>query len=666
MRRLVSVAVVLAGSGILVATPAVAQEAKTRRPLPLEKVPVRVQQLAPGVYFLVTPGQPDFIGSNSGWVIFKDYVVVIDAGFPFSARHVIDAVRKTTKKPIRFVFDTHYHGDHSFGNGVYVSVGAVGIGHTLCIRDQRLKNPIGWLLQHRSPSARQRALVEGTELKHATVAFERKLVLDDGVQRVEFLHFGHGHTPGDAIAYLPKQRIVFTGDLCVNGPYNYMGDADTESWVRVLEAIQQLDIDIVAPGHGPPAGKELLELQRRYIVELRRHVLAGALAGKSFAQIRDSFRLPFYKSWTGVEARTRVENLQHVYAEILGLVPRYYLLRDLGLKEGPSPTSEDPGWTKPTKVLVPRLSPLRMAALQAVAGDVQLVPYRNEREAVRLVSDADGVIGLCTPELVRAGKRLRWIQVPSAGVERYVGISELTERGIVLTNAQRIYGPEIADHAFAMLLAFTRGIKAIAAHHAQGGRWELPEDFDRNRIIELAGKTVLVVGLGGIGTEVARRAAAFGCRVLAIDPKPLAKPDFVFQLGKPEALLEMAARADVVFNCAPLTKVTEKWFDDEFFGAMKPTAYFISVGRGRSTDTDALVRALREGRIAGAGLDVTDPEPLPPDHPLWQFPNVIITPHMASWSEHRNDRLFELYRENLRRFVRGEPLLNVVDLERGY
>ena len=637
-----------------------------QRPLPLEKVEVEVRQLAPDVYFLLTPGEPNFIGSNSGWVIFNDYVVVIDAGFPFSARHVIDAVRKTTKKPIRFVFDTHYHGDHSFGNGVYVSIGAVGIGHTLCIRDQRQKNPIGWLLQHRSPSARQRALVEGTELKHATVAFERKLVLDDGRQRVELLHFGHGHTPGDAVAYLPKQKIVFTGDLCVNGPYNYMGDADTESWIRVLEHVQQLDIDTVAPGHGPPAGKELLELQKRYIQELRRHVITGVLEGKSFAEIRDSLQLPFYKSWTGVEAKTREENLLHVYAEILGLVPRYYLLRDLGLKEGPSPTKHDPGWTKPKKVLVPRFSPLRMAALQVVAGDVQLVPYRNAREAVRLVADADAVIGVCTPELVRAGKKLRWIQVPSAGVERYVTIPELAERGIVLTNAQRIYGPEIADHAFAMLLAFTRGIRSIVAHRTKGGRWNLPPDFKRERVIELTGKTVLVVGLGGIGTEVARRAAAFGCRVLAIDPKPLPKPDFVFRLGKPNELLELAAQADVVFNCAPLTRVTEGWFNDEFFGAMKPTAYFISVGRGRSTDTDALVRALRAGQIAGAGLDVTDPEPLPPDHPLWRFNNVIITPHMASWSDRRNERLFELYRENLRRFVNGDPLLNVVDLERGY
>lgn len=657
----------LCAAGVLfVVSSAMAQARQGAEPLPLEEVPVQVKELAPGVYFMVTPGQPNFIGSNSGWVIMRDYVVVIDAGFPFSAKRVVDAVRKTTDKPIRFVFDTHYHGDHSFGNGVYVSVGAVGIGHELCIRDQRLKNPSAWLRQRESEDPRTRLLLAGAELKDATVSFERRLVLDDGSRRIEFLHFGHAHTPGDAVAYLPEEKILFTGDACVNGPFNYTGDADTASWIEVLEHLQELDVRVVAPGHGPEAGPELLEVQKRYFVELRRQIAAGIEQGKSLAEIRESLSLPFYRQWTGVNVRERQENIVHVYNELLGIVPRYYLLRDLGLKEGPSPTRETPGWSPPRKVLVPNMAPSRIAALKAVAPDVELVTYRTPREAVELVADADGVIGYCSAELVQAGKKLRWIQVGSAGVERYVVIPELVESDIVLTNARRIYGPEIADHALAMLLAFTRGLRTLVPYHASGGRWSLPDGFRREAVIELRGKSILVVGLGGIGTEVARRAHAFGCRVYAIDAEPVAKPSFVFHLGTPDELLALAARVDAVINCAPLTRRTEKLYGREFFRAMKPTAYFISVGRGRSTDTAALVEALSNGEIAGAGLDVTDPEPLPPDHPLWGFPNVIITPHMASWSDRRNERLFDLYRENLRRFASGEPLLNVVDKRKGY
>jgi phosphoglycerate dehydrogenase-like enzyme len=177
---------------------------------------------------------------------------------------------------------------------------------------------------------------------------------------------------------------------------------------------------------------------------------------------------------------------------------------------------------------------------------------------------------------------------------------------------------------------------------------------------------MLVVGLGGIGTEVARLAHAAGMRVTAIRSSRRWGPPFVAKVGLTEDLEAWLAEADVVVNCLPLTEATARVFDAEMFEAMRDDALFINVGRGGTVDTDALIEALVEGRIAGAGLDVTDPEPLPDGHPLWEAPNLIITPHYSAWSDVGRERRWLLYRENLRRFSAGEPLLSVVDPERGY
>jgi len=177
---------------------------------------------------------------------------------------------------------------------------------------------------------------------------------------------------------------------------------------------------------------------------------------------------------------------------------------------------------------------------------------------------------------------------------------------------------------------------------------------------------MLVVGLGGIGTEVARLANAAGMRVTAIRNSRRSGPPFVASVGLGDDLPAYAHEADVVVNCLPMTPDTEDLFDAELFAVMKPTAFFVNVGRGRTVDTDALVSALVNGRIAGAGLDVTDPEPLPENHPLWNAPNLIITPHFAAWSDDESNLHWLLYRENLRRFAAGEKLLSVVDPEKGY
>ncbi len=183
---------------------------------------------------------------------------------------------------------------------------------------------------------------------------------------------------------------------------------------------------------------------------------------------------------------------------------------------------------------------------------------------------------------------------------------------------------------------------------------------------ELGGRTMLLVGLGGIGSAVALRAAAFDMRVIAVRASGRPGPDYVEAVGMPDQLLEMAADADVVVNSSPLTPDTRGMFDAEFFAALKPSAYFINVGRGQSVVTDDLVAALESRRLAGAALDVTDPEPLPSDHPLWRMSNVIITPHVSAGSDRIRERVFLVVRENLRRYVTGEPMLSVVSQEKGY
>jgi phosphoglycerate dehydrogenase-like enzyme len=182
----------------------------------------------------------------------------------------------------------------------------------------------------------------------------------------------------------------------------------------------------------------------------------------------------------------------------------------------------------------------------------------------------------------------------------------------------------------------------------------------------IAGKTALVVGLGGIGTEFARRAHALGMKVTATRNSGRGGPEFVSYVGRPDELLTLAKDADVIFNAVPLTPATTDLFDARFFAVLKPTAYVLNVGRGKSIVTSALIEALASGKLAGAGLDVTEPEPLPPDHPLWKAPNVIITPHVSARSDVPSEKAWAVVYENIRRYAAGERLLSVVDPARGY
>src|SRR6266700_3123314 len=237
-----------------------------------------VKEVAPGVFFRYSAIGPEgskipFGGSNNIWVVFEDYVAVIDANFPKEAGDVIAAVKKTTDKPIRYVFDTHHHGDHAYGNAVFAKEGAGIVAQANCAKLLRLNGPKEFAEAGKGPMGRKD--VAESALKVPNVIFDDKLILDDGKQRIEFLFMGHAHTAGDGVAYLPKHKILCTGDACVNGSFNFMGHSDSASWIRALEKMQQLDVKLVCPGHGQIAGKDLLETQKRYFVELRQQVQKG-------------------------------------------------------------------------------------------------------------------------------------------------------------------------------------------------------------------------------------------------------------------------------------------------------------------------------------------------------------------------------------------------------
>lgn len=312
------------------------------------------------------------------------------------------------------------------------------------------------------------------------------------------------------------------------------------------------------------------------------------------------------------------------------------------------------------KVVVVGLNVAAVEQLRAAAPQVKIVPATPDGVAAEL-RDADGLLGPVAPATVlREGKKLKWMQLYSAGVENFL-TPEMKSSPLTLTNCKIIQGPNIADHAMALLLSLTRELHKAIPNRAR-------EDWTREQYhpLELRGKTAVVIGVGGIGTQIAERAHAFGMRIIGVDPKDIPYLPSVSRMVTPDRLDSVLPEADVVFVSAPHTPMSERMMGPRQFELMKPKSYFIAVSRGKLYDTGALVSALDRKHLAGAGLDVTDPEPLPKGHPLWKFENVVITPHYAGSSDHVQARRMELLKENLRRFGAGEPLLNVVDKQKGY
>src|ERR1043166_1173113 len=233
----------------------------------------QVTNIAPDVYF----HEGDLKGHghcNNGFIIFEDYVLVIDGNYPSGAQELIPKIKAITSKPIRFVFDTHHHGDHSYGNQTWIENGATPVANVGVLAEMRKYEtgyfggtPGGW-----ETAAKTRPDVAASKLKPPSLLYEKKMIFDDGKHRVELLYLGVAHTHGDGFAWLPNEKILFTGDACVNGPYNYAADGDTGAWIRTLEAAKKLGAHIVCPGHGPIGSGELLADQQAYFLELRKQV----------------------------------------------------------------------------------------------------------------------------------------------------------------------------------------------------------------------------------------------------------------------------------------------------------------------------------------------------------------------------------------------------------
>jgi phosphoglycerate dehydrogenase-like enzyme len=341
------------------------------------------------------------------------------------------------------------------------------------------------------------------------------------------------------------------------------------------------------------------------------------------------------------------------------------------VEQAPAPVRTSPLWRAPRKILLLDFGG-RMAAqagaFRSAASGLQTVFANDTAAAIAAAADADVIIGfnpeVCDPRIINVATRLRWLASLSAGVEYCMVLPAVKARSLMMTNMRGIDAPVIAEHAIAMMLALAHGLDRFALDTAQQ-QWsrasaaQVPMQF-------LEGKTLLVSGLGGIGTEVARRGAGLGMKVVATREAGSGKPDFVSYIGQPGELLTLARTADVVVSAVPLTPQTTGLYDAKFFAVLKPSALFINIARGGSVVTADLAAALNSGRLAGAGLDVVDPEPLPPDNPLWKAPRVLLTPHISSRSDLPGDARWIIATENLRRYVAGDRMLSVVDLQRGY
>ncbi len=330
-------------------------------------------------------------------------------------------------------------------------------------------------------------------------------------------------------------------------------------------------------------------------------------------------------------------------------------------------------------VIHPPAEPERLAKIRAAAGDMAVVNAASEAEAAREIAGADAFFGKLTPPLLAAAGRLRWVQAPTVSLEHYL-FPELVAHPCVLTNMRGLFSDVIADHVFGYVLCFARNLHRYIRNQL-AARWEpVGGEAERSTFaagpgtvsaidrahLHLADQTLGVVGLGAIGSEIARRGLAFGMRVLAVDPVRTRAPEGVAALWPPERLPDLLGASDFVVVAAPHTPETVKLFRRGRFRQMKRTACFINIGRGAIVDLADLVAALRAGEIAGAGLDVFETEPLPPDHPLWTMENVIITPHVAGASLRIAERHLAVLLDNVRRFAAGEPLVNVADKARWF
>jgi glyoxylase-like metal-dependent hydrolase (beta-lactamase superfamily II) len=278
-----------------------------------QNAPQPVREIAPGVFFW----QGDHIlrkPANCTWILFRDFVLVVDANFPWGAREILPEIKKTTNKPIRFLFDTHYHSDHSFGNVLFTEAGATIVCSEDCAEELRTKGKASW---DRFRGAPPRTL-EGLTLQHPTVVFKDRMAFDDGERRVELIRMGPAHSRGDAVAYLPKEKVLVTGDLSVNWEWgNNVADpdADHDNWIRVLDQLATWDVSTIAPGHGALGDKSVLRAQRDYLSDMLAQVREGVRAGKPVEQLVKEIDLSRHGRFAA-NANTNANSIRAMYRKV--------------------------------------------------------------------------------------------------------------------------------------------------------------------------------------------------------------------------------------------------------------------------------------------------------------------------------------------------------------
>jgi phosphoglycerate dehydrogenase-like enzyme len=295
--------------------------------------------------------------------------------------------------------------------------------------------------------------------------------------------------------------------------------------------------------------------------------------------------------------------------------------------------------------------------------DVEIIVSETMEGAEQAIAMADAAYGTIPPTLLPRAQKLRWLQAPQAAPPAGYYYRELIEHPVVVTNFREIYNDHIAAHVMAFVLAFARGLHVYLPQQ-QHRQWkELPPDTG---VVHLPEASALVVGVGGIGAEVARLASAFGMRVIGVDERRAAPPPGVAELHRAAALDRLLPQADFVILTVPHTPETEGFMNRARFQRMKTGAFFINIGRGMTTRLDDLAAAIKAGEIAGAALDVFEQEPLPAEHPLWTMPGVLITPHTAGYGPYLDERRYEVFADNCRRFLAWQELRNVVDKSRWF
>ncbi|MFO1008086.1 MAG: D-2-hydroxyacid dehydrogenase [Planctomycetaceae bacterium] len=326
-------------------------------------------------------------------------------------------------------------------------------------------------------------------------------------------------------------------------------------------------------------------------------------------------------------------------------------------------------------VIFPAIDEVRRQLVAETAGAKARVTNAPDlASALAAMPTADAFFGKLTPQLLAAAPRLRWVQSPTASLEHFL-FPALTEHPCQLTNMRGIFSDVIADHVMGYVLSFARNLH-LYRDQQRSGRWEpigsdgpaLPDFAQGPGVISpvdrahlhLADCTLGVVGVGAIGEEVCRRAHAFGMRVLGVDPHPRSIAN-ICEVAPLNQLEDLLTRSHFVVIAAPHTPQTEKLFHAATIARMRPGSYLINIGRGIIVDLSDLTSALQSGHLAGAALDVSETEPLPANHPLWQMPNVLITPHVAAASPRISERHTAVLLDNVRRFAHNEPLMNVVN-----